>query len=221
MGFGWGEKKAGGETPPAVVDGASGDQEAGSQVRDADVHVECPPHTTELKLMTKIDLHVIPWLCIMYLLAFLGKSPSHFTNTSPSEITVSQLTYPPSPDRVNIANAKIFGLAEDLDLDGTLYNNALVVFFVPYIIFEVPSNILLKRFKPHVWLGINMFLFGFTTMMQGLVQNYAGLVTCRFFLGLFETGMFPGGMSVFQYPGRQHHPYHLNPPTPPYISLDI
>ena len=38
-----------------------------------------------------------------------------------------------------------------------------------------------------------MFLFGFTTIMQGLVKNYAGLVTTRFFLGLFETGMFPGG----------------------------
>ena len=75
-----------------------------------------------------------------------------------------------------------------------MYNNALVVFFVPYIIFEIPSNMLLKRFSPHVWLSINMFAFGFTTMMQGLVKNYAGLVTCRFFLGVFETGMFPGGM---------------------------
>lgn len=103
------------------------------------------------------------------------------------------LSHPPL-DRVNIANAKVFGLAEELNLSGTLYNNALVVFFVPYVVFEVPSNVLLKRFKPHVWLGANMFLFGFTTMMQGLVQNYGGLVTCRFFLGLFETGMFPGGM---------------------------
>lgn len=37
-----------------------------------------------------------------------------------------------------------------------------------------------------------MFLFGFTTLMQGLVRNYSGLLVCRFFLGLFETGMFPG-----------------------------
>lgn len=64
---------------------------------------------------------------------------------------------------------------------------------MPYCIFEVPSNILLKRFKPHVWLSINMFLFGFTTMMQGLVKNYSGLLATRFFLGVFETGMFPGG----------------------------
>lgn len=37
-----------------------------------------------------------------------------------------------------------------------------------------------------------MFLFGLTTLLQGLVQNYAGLLATRFFLGLFETGMFPG-----------------------------
>ena len=46
--------------------------------------------------------------------------------------------------------------------------------------------------RPHVWLSINMFLFGFVTMMQGVVSNYGGLITCRFFLGCFETGMFPG-----------------------------
>lgn len=102
--------------------------------------------------------------------------------------------YHHSLDRVNIANAKLFGLAGDLDLGtGDKYNTALVIFFVPYCIFEVPSNILLKKFKPHVWLSINMFLFGFTTMMQGLVKSYGGLLATRFFLGLFETGMFPGG----------------------------
>lgn len=40
-----------------------------------------------------------------------------------------------------------------------------------------------------------MFLFGLTTLVQGFVQNYSGLIATRFFLGLFETGMFPGGMS--------------------------
>lgn len=73
------------------------------------------------------------------------------------------------------------------------FNTAIVIFFVPYVLFEIPSNILLKKFKPSTWLSLNMFLFGFTTMMQGLVQNYAGLLVTRFFLGLFETGMFPGG----------------------------
>ncbi|KAK0771929.1 High-affinity nicotinic acid transporter [Friedmanniomyces endolithicus] len=37
-----------------------------------------------------------------------------------------------------------------------------------------------------------MFLFGFTTIMEGVVKNYSGLLAVRFFLGVFETGMFPG-----------------------------
>ena len=80
--------------------------------------------------MTKIDMRVVPFLCILYLLAFL--------------------------DRVNVANASLYGLLQSpavggLGLAGTQYNIALVIFFVPYVLFEVPSNLLLKKFKPHVW----------------------------------------------------------------------
>ncbi|KAI0010312.1 MFS general substrate transporter [Xylariaceae sp. FL0662B] len=131
-----------------------------------ELHVPCPSHTTERKLMTRIDWRVIPFLCIMYLLAFL--------------------------DRVNIANAKSFHLADDLHLDGVKFNTALTIFFVPYIVFEIPSNILLKKFSPRVWLPGCMLGFGIASACQGLVQNYSGLLATRFFLGLFECGMFPG-----------------------------
>lgn len=46
---------------------------------------------------------------------------------------------------VNIANAKVFGLSQDLKLTGNRYNVALVIFFVPYILFEVPSNVSYTR----------------------------------------------------------------------------
>ncbi|ETN38760.1 uncharacterized protein HMPREF1541_06798 [Cyphellophora europaea CBS 101466] len=95
-------------------------------------------------------------------------------------------------DRTNIANAAVFELREDLNLQGTDYNTALVIFFVPYILFEIPSNIILKRLKPNVWLSLCMFGFGLVTICQGLVTNYGGLLTTRFFLGLTEAGMFPG-----------------------------
>lgn len=87
----------------------------------------------------------------------------------------------------------MFGLSKELGLTGNQYNTALVIFFVPYCLLEIPSNILLKKFKPSVWLSINMFGFGLVTVLQGFVQNYAGLLATRFFLGVFETGMFPGG----------------------------
>jgi MFS family permease len=148
---------------------------------DPDVSQEavCPSHTTERKLVHKIDLHVVPFLCIMYLLAFL--------------------------DRVNIANANVFGLSKELKMeDGNKYNTALVIFFVPYILLEIPSNILLKKLKPRVWLSICMFGFGMVTMLQGFVQNYAGLLATRFFLGVFETGMFPGAFYLIGMWYRRH-----------------
>ncbi|KAK0385606.1 hypothetical protein NLU13_6783 [Sarocladium strictum] len=149
----------------------------GVQYDDAG-HPICPSSTTERKLMWKIDSHVIPWLCIMYLLAFL--------------------------DRVNISNANVFNLSGDLGLEHHEFNTALVIFFVPYVLLEIPSNILLKHFKPHVWLAINMFGFGLVTLLQGLVTNYAGLLVTRFFLGVFETGMFPGAFYLIGMWYRRH-----------------
>lgn len=169
---------------------------------DDEEDVKCPSHTTERRLLTKIDLHVVPFLCVMYLLAFLGKATSllpiwHLKQfrAMPTSF-LRRLTNFFFTDRVNIANAKIFDLQKDLGMTKpSQFNTAIVIFFVPYVLFEIPSNILLKKFKPSTWLSLNMFLFGLTTMLQGLVQNYAGLLTTRFFLGLFETGMFPGGKS--------------------------
>lgn len=52
---------------------------------------------------------------------------------------------------VNISNALTLHLPEDLHLRGTQRNVALTIFFVPYVLFEIPSNILLKRFQPRIW----------------------------------------------------------------------
>ncbi|THD00310.1 hypothetical protein EYZ11_000203 [Aspergillus tanneri] len=148
------------ELDKAGITMGQGAQSLGPQDdNEGQVAPDHPPltNTTERKLMAKIDWHTVPCLCIMYLLALL--------------------------DRVNISNAAVLGLKQDLHIfDGTKYNTALTIFFVPYIIFEIPSNVLLKKFKPHVWL----------TICQGLVSNWGGLITTRCFLGMFETGMFPG-----------------------------
>ena len=56
--------------------------------------------------MWKLDLILIPWLCLLYLICFL--------------------------DRTNIGNAKIAGMEQDLELKGLMYNTALTLFFVPY-----------------------------------------------------------------------------------------
>lgn len=118
------------------------------------------------KLMFKIDCWVVPSLLILYFLSFL--------------------------DRVNISNAKVYNIEADLGLVGNQFNIALTVFFVPYIVLEIFSNYFLKMFKPHVWLTGCIVLFGATSIGLGFVTNFGGLVACRFLLGLFECGTFPG-----------------------------
>lgn len=83
-------------------------------------------------------------------------------------------------------------MTEDLNMTGQDYNIALFIFFIPYILFEVPSNILIKRMRPSTWLSLIMSLWGIATIGQGLVTTFRGLVACRFLVGLFEAGLFPG-----------------------------
>ena len=137
-----------------------------SSAEKAGVALECPPTINEKALLRKIDIHVIPMLFLVYLAAFL--------------------------DRVNIANALTLGLPKDLHLKGNQSNVALTIFFVPYVLFEIPSNIFLKKFKPHVWLSGCILAFGIVMLCQGFVHNYSGLLATRFFLGLAEAGVFPG-----------------------------
>ncbi|KAJ5181917.1 hypothetical protein N7449_012064 [Penicillium cf. viridicatum] len=120
----------------------------------------------EKRLLWKLDIHVVPILMFLFLLAFL--------------------------DRINIGNARIQGLEKDLGMKGHDYNIALFIFFIPYILFEVPSNLFLKKVSPSWWLSGIMFCWGVVTTCQGVVKSFGGLVACRFLLGLFEAGLMPG-----------------------------
>lgn len=94
----------------------------------------------ERKLVRKCDLHVLPMISLLYLLAFI--------------------------DRINIGNAKIQGLEKDLNMTGNDFNIALFIFFIPYILFEVPSNILIKKIAPSTWLAFIMLCWGTLESMR-------------------------------------------------------
>ncbi|WAO91421.1 Hypothetical protein NCS54_00889100 [Fusarium falciforme] len=64
-----------------------------------------------------------------------------------------------------------------------------------FILFEVPSNLLLKQFSPHVWQSRIFFMWGIITACQADSQNRHQLYAMRFLLGMFEAGMFPGVMA--------------------------
>lgn len=120
----------------------------------------------ENKLLWKIDLRLIPLFTILYLLSFL--------------------------DRGNIGNAKIEGLAEDLNLQGNEYNLCLTIFFIFYASMEIPSNIILHHVKPRYYIPTTMVLWSVVMTLMGTVNNYHQLMATRALLGIFEASLFPG-----------------------------
>lgn len=69
---------------------------------------------------------------------------------------------------------------------------ALMVFLVGYFVFEIPSNMLLKRLRPSRWLAFLMFSWGAVTIGLGGVHSFAAAAGVRFLLGAVEAGLFPG-----------------------------
>jgi hypothetical protein len=79
----------------------------------------------ETAVRRKFDFTIVPVVTYLYLLCFI--------------------------DRANIGNARIQGLSEDLNLRGFRYNEVLTMFYVVYLVVEIPSNIILKRVGPRFW----------------------------------------------------------------------
>lgn len=98
-----------------------------------------------------------------------------------------------SRSSVNIGNARLYSLEEDLNMSGNQYQIAVSVLFPTYVLFELPSNLVLKHYvRPSRWIAFITTCWGLIATLSGLTQSYAGLIACRVLLGLFEAGLFPG-----------------------------
>jgi len=120
----------------------------------------------EAKLRLKIDLYIIPTVALLYLFCFI--------------------------DRANVGNAKLAGLEKDLGLKGYDYNIVLSIFYVSYIIFEIPCNIACKWVGPGWFIPAISLGFGLCSVFTAFVHNIHQICGVRFVLGLFEAGMLPG-----------------------------
>ncbi|GLB41450.1 putative major facilitator superfamily protein [Lyophyllum shimeji] len=157
-------------SPPVMEKAPSSVEEKASRVESAsDVATESQlgfEKAVSKGTLAKMDVRLMPVLTIIYLLSFL--------------------------DRTNVGNARVAGLQKDLHLTNTQYSIALTVTLVPYLLSEIPVNLLLKTVGPDRVIPTMLTLWGVVTTLQGLVHNYQGLLACRFFLGLFEGGIYPG-----------------------------
>ena len=80
----------------------------------------------------------------------------------------------------------------DLNLLGYRFNWALTCFYIPYLLVEVPSNILLKYLGPRFYIPALVIGFGFVSMCTAFVKDFNQLCVARAFLGIFEGGTMPG-----------------------------
>ena len=94
-------------------------------------------------------------------------------------------------DRLNIAFAKD-QLSDDLALSATAFGLASGIFFLGFVLFQVPSNLILHRVGARRWLGTIMIAWGVFATATAFVWNAESLVGIRFLLGVAEAGFFPG-----------------------------
>ncbi|KAF7621108.1 pantothenate transporter [Aspergillus flavus] len=126
----------------------------------------------EKKLLRRIDWHLIPLLAIMYMLKSVD-----FTNVS----------YAQTMDKGTSRN-----ILTELKMTSNQYNLVTTMYYIPYIIAEAPSNLLLKGVRPSIWQARIMVSWGVVLCCHAAVTNRQGLYAVRFFLGLFEAGLWPG-----------------------------
>ncbi|KAK7757428.1 hypothetical protein SLS62_000442 [Diatrype stigma] len=120
----------------------------------------------EKKLVAKLDRNIVPLVMLLYTFSFL--------------------------DRVNIGNARLYDMESDLGLTGNQYQIAVSILFVTYLLFEVPSNLILKPLTPQRYISFISFTWGIVAMCTGFVHNYGELIAVRLILGALEAGLFPG-----------------------------
>jgi MFS family permease len=77
-------------------------------------------------------------------------------------------------------------------LEGNQFQVAVSILFVTYLTFEVPSNLVLKKFTPSRWIAFITTAWGLIATLTGITNSYGSLIACRVLLGVVEAGLFPG-----------------------------
>ncbi|KAL4940432.1 hypothetical protein BDV06DRAFT_230316 [Aspergillus oleicola] len=119
------------------------------------------------KVMRRVDWRLLPILGVMYSISLI--------------------------DRTNLGLAFVAGMEEDLGLDvGSRYTIIVMVFFVAYIVFEIPSNLVLPKVGAANWLAFLGVSFGAILIGMGFTYSWETMAVCRALLGIMEAGFLPG-----------------------------
>lgn len=109
-------------------------------------------------------------------------------------------------DKTSLGIQATFGLREDTGLVGQQYSWLTTIFYLLYLCFEFPSNILIQRYKMGRTLSVYMICWGFVVLGIGFAQNFTHLMVLRALQGMFECCIIPGFILVVGtwYTTREH-----------------
>ena len=133
--------------------------------------------TTEKYTMRKVSWRLVPFLMLLYFVAYL--------------------------DRVNVGFAALT-MNRDIGLSDAAFGLGAGIFFIGYFLFEVPSNIILHKVGARRWIARIMLTWGLVSACMAFVQGPVSFYILRFLLGVAEAGFFPGIILYLSYwfPGR-------------------
>jgi MFS family permease len=94
-------------------------------------------------------------------------------------------------DRVNVSFANL-RMNADLGFSDRVYGLGVGVFYLTYVLFEIPGAIIVERWSARKWIARIMISWGVVTILTAFVQSAAQFYFARFFLGLAEASFFPG-----------------------------
>jgi len=123
------------------------------------------PAVFEKHLLAKMRWRLLPFLFLLYVVAYL--------------------------DRINVGFAAL-QMKEQLRFSDAVYGFGAGIFFLGYFLFQVPSNLVLERVGARRWLGVLMVLWGAISSAMFLVHSVSSFYSLRFLLGVAEAGFFPG-----------------------------
>ncbi|KAI1100163.1 MFS general substrate transporter [Jackrogersella minutella] len=102
-------------------------------------------------------------------------------------------------DQVNVNSAFVSGMKEDLGLYGNELNYMVTCWTVGYVIGEVPSNMLLTKVRPSIWIPACEVVWSVLTILLSKCKNAQQIYVLRFFIGLAESAFYPGMQYVIGY----------------------
>jgi ACS family tartrate transporter-like MFS transporter len=126
----------------------------------------------EERVIRKITGRLIPFLMLLYLIAFL--------------------------DRINVGFAAL-SMNHDLGLTAAIYGLGSGIFFLGYFVFEVPSTVILHKVGARFWIGRIMITWGLVSIATAFIHGPISFCVLRFMLGLAEAGFFPGIILYISY----------------------